>query len=135
MGLTNNDILKKLRVALKKRDDDIIKVLKLVDFNISKSELSAFFRSEDHPNYMVCKDQLLRNFLNGLIIYKRGPRWGLLMTGVSSRQALFYMFQGPLPLQICDRPLEKDNPMCLILESIFWDRFFQRQISSLVQWG
>ena len=42
MGLTNNDILKKLRVALKMRDDDIIKVLKLVDFNISKSELSAF---------------------------------------------------------------------------------------------
>ncbi|MEJ6505475.1 MAG: DUF1456 family protein [Crocinitomicaceae bacterium] len=74
MGLTNNDILKKLRVALKMRDDDIIKVLDLVNFKISKSELSALFRSEDHPNYMVCQDQLLRNFLNGLIIYKRGPR-------------------------------------------------------------
>ena len=74
MGLTNNDILKKLRVALKMRDDDIIKVLELVNFKISKSELSALFRSEDHPNYMVCKDQLLRNFLNGMIIYKRGPR-------------------------------------------------------------
>ena len=74
MVLTNNDILKKLRVALKMRDDDIIKVLELVNFKISKSELSALFRSEDHPNYMVCKDQLLRNFLNGLIIYKRGPR-------------------------------------------------------------
>ena len=74
MGLTNNDILKKLRVALKMRDDDIIKVLELVNFKISKSELSALFRSEDHPNYIVCKDQLLRNFLNGLIIYKRGPR-------------------------------------------------------------
>ncbi|MGY8883919.1 MAG: DUF1456 family protein [Flavobacteriales bacterium] len=56
------------------RDDDIIKVLELVNFKISKSELSALFRSEDHPNYMVCQDQLLRNFLNGLIIYKRGPR-------------------------------------------------------------
>ena len=74
MCLTNNDILKKLRVALKMRDDDIIKVLELVNFKISKSELSALFRSEDHPNYMVCQDQLLRNFLNGLIIYKRGPR-------------------------------------------------------------
>ena len=74
MGLTNNDILKKLRVALKMRDDDIVKVLSLVDFKISKSELGAFFRSEDHPKYMDCKDQILRNFLNGLIIYKRGPR-------------------------------------------------------------
>ena len=74
MGLTNNDILKKLRVDFKMRDDDIVKVLSLVDFKISKSELGAFFRSEDHPKYMDCQDQILRNFLNGLIIHKRGPR-------------------------------------------------------------
>ena len=74
MGLTNNDILKKLRVALKLRDDDIVEILKLVDFNVSKSELGAFFRKEDHPKYMELKDQILRNFLNGLVIYKRGPR-------------------------------------------------------------
>tara|TARA_B100001564_G_scaffold193170_1_gene162337 strand:- start:4440 stop:4697 length:258 start_codon:yes stop_codon:yes gene_type:complete len=74
MGLTNNDILKKLRVALKMRDDDIVKVLSLVDFKISKSELGAFFRNEDHPKYMDCQDQILRNFLNGLIIHKSGPR-------------------------------------------------------------
>ena len=74
MGLTNNDIFKKLRVALKMRDDDIVKVLSLVDFEITKSELGAFFRNEDHPKYMDCQDQILRNFLNGLIIHKRGPR-------------------------------------------------------------
>lgn len=72
--LTNNDILKKLRVALELRDDDIIEILKLSDFEISKTELSALFRKDDHPNYKKCGDQLLRNFLNGLIIYKRGPR-------------------------------------------------------------
>ncbi|MFZ7115042.1 MAG: DUF1456 family protein [Bacteroidota bacterium] len=71
--LTNNDIFKKLRVALELRDDDIIKILKLVNFEISKTELSAIFRNEDHPNYKPCGDQLLRNFLNGLVIYKRGP--------------------------------------------------------------
>ncbi len=74
MALTNNDILKKLRVALAYRDDDIIEVLKLVDFNISKSELSALFRKEDHEKYMECGDQILRNFLNGLVIKLRGPR-------------------------------------------------------------
>ena len=73
MGLTNNDVIKKLRVALKLRDDDIIEILKLVDFKISKSELGAFFRREEHPKYMQLEDQILRNFLNGLIIYKRGP--------------------------------------------------------------
>ncbi|KJD35024.1 hypothetical protein PW52_12690 [Tamlana sedimentorum] len=71
--MTNNDILKKLRVALKLRDDDIVNILALVDFRISKSELGAFFRREDHPKYMECGDQILRNFLNGLVIHLRGP--------------------------------------------------------------
>jgi len=69
MGLSNNDILKKLRVAHKLRDDDIEKILSLVDFKVSKSELGALFRREDHPKYMECGDQILRNFLNGLIIH------------------------------------------------------------------
>jgi uncharacterized protein YehS (DUF1456 family) len=73
MALSNNDIIKKLRVALKLRDDDIVEILRLVDFKISKSELGAFFRNEDHPKYMPLQDQILRYFLNGLIIYKRGP--------------------------------------------------------------
>jgi uncharacterized protein YehS (DUF1456 family) len=71
--MTNNDIFKKLRVAHKLRDDDIVKILTLVDFRISKSELNAMFRNEDHPKYMECGDQILRNFLNGLIIHLRGP--------------------------------------------------------------
>ena len=73
MGLTNNDIFKKLRVAHKLRDEDIVNILKLVDFRISKSELGAFFRNENHPKYMECGDQVLRNFLNGLVIHLRGP--------------------------------------------------------------
>lgn len=71
--MTNNDILKKLRVALKLRDEDIIQILKLAEFDVSKSELSALFRAEDHPNYKECGDQILRYFLNGLIVYMRGP--------------------------------------------------------------
>jgi len=71
--MTNNDILKKLRVALKLTNDDIVAILKLVDFQVSKSELGALFRKEDHPKYMECGDQFLRNFLNGLIIHLRGP--------------------------------------------------------------
>ncbi len=74
MGLSNNDIFKKLRVAHQLRDDDIIKILALVDFRISKSELGAFFRKETHPKYVECGDQILRNFLNGLVIHLRGPK-------------------------------------------------------------
>ena len=73
MGLTNNDIFKKLRVAHKLRDHDIIAICKLVDFNVTKGEIGAIFRNENHPKYMECGDQFLRNFLNGLIIHLRGP--------------------------------------------------------------
>ena len=71
--MSNNDIIKKLRVALHLKNTDIIEILKLVDFTITESELGAIFRADDHPNFKPCGDQLLRNFLNGLIIYKRGP--------------------------------------------------------------
>ncbi len=72
--MNNNDIFKKLRVALMLRDDQIVDILKLVDFRMSKAEVNAFFRAEDSSGYMVCKDQVLRNFLNGLVIYLRGTK-------------------------------------------------------------
>ena len=70
--MTNNDILKKLRVALSLKNDDILHILSLVNFEISKGALGDLFRNEDHPGYVEAGDQILRNFLNGLIIYKRG---------------------------------------------------------------
>ena len=73
MALSNNDIMKKLRVAHKFRDEDIVKICSLVDFAVTKSELGAIFRNEDHAKYMECGDQFLRNFLNGLVIHLRGP--------------------------------------------------------------
>ena len=72
--MTNNDILKKLRVALQLRNDEIVNILKLVDFKVTETEVSALFRSEDHPKFKRCGDQFLRNFLNGLVIHMRGPK-------------------------------------------------------------
>ena len=72
--MNNNDVFKKLLVALQLRDEQIIEILVLVDFNIGKPELNAFFRSQDHPNFMECGDQVLRNFLNGLVIHLRGTK-------------------------------------------------------------
>jgi hypothetical protein len=72
--MNNNDIFKKLRVALMLRDDQIIEILELVDFRMSKGEIGNFFRNQHHPNYMECGDQVLRNFLNGLVIHLRGTK-------------------------------------------------------------
>jgi uncharacterized protein YehS (DUF1456 family) len=64
--LNNNDILKRLRVALELKDEDIISIMRLAEVEISKPELSALFRKRGHGNYRPCGDQFLRNFLSGL---------------------------------------------------------------------
>lgn len=69
--MTNNLVLKKLRIALNFKEEDMLAVFKLADFDVSKPELSAFFRKKGHKNYKLCKDQMLKNFLQGLTIYLR----------------------------------------------------------------
>lgn len=64
--LGNNVILRKLKIALNLRDEDILQILELAKFRISSHELSAFFRKVDHVHYRECKDQVLRNFIYGL---------------------------------------------------------------------
>lgn len=56
------------------RDDQIEEILKLVDFRMSKGEIGNLFRNADHPKFVECGDQVLRNFLNGLIIHLRGTK-------------------------------------------------------------
>ena len=72
--LTNNLILKKLKIALELQSDDVIETLKLAGFELSASELNSFFRKPGHRNYRVCKDQVLRNFLMGLQIKQRDTK-------------------------------------------------------------
>ena len=69
--LTNNVILKKIRIALELKEDDMLAILRLAEVNISKSELTALFRKEGHKNYKECGDQFLRKFLRGLSLNYR----------------------------------------------------------------
>lgn len=70
--LNNNIIFRKLKIALALKDDDILDIMKLADLRLSKHELSAFFRSPEQSQYRDCKDQFLRNFLQGLQIKIHG---------------------------------------------------------------
>ncbi|MFV3379558.1 DUF1456 family protein [Pseudomonas sp. NY15354] len=70
--VSNNTILKKLRVAFELKEEDLHVILKSVNFPVSKPELSALFRKVGHDNYRPCGDQLLRNFLKGLTLRVRG---------------------------------------------------------------
>jgi uncharacterized protein YehS (DUF1456 family) len=64
--VTNNIVLKKLRVAFELRDEDLARLIEKAGLQVTKSELSAFFRKSDHRNYRPCGDQFLRGMLKGL---------------------------------------------------------------------
>lgn len=70
--ISNNVVLKKLRVAFELKDVDMHQVFVDAGFPVSKPELSALFRQPGHKNFRQCGDQLLRNFLKGLTLRVRG---------------------------------------------------------------
>ncbi len=70
--ITNNIVLKKLRIALELHEDDMLATFKLAKKEVTKSELTALFRKEGHKHYKACGDQILRNFLAGLTVRYRG---------------------------------------------------------------
>ncbi len=70
--LNNNIILRKIKIALNLKDEDILELLSYANFRLSKHELSAFFRKPTQSQYRKCKDQIIRNFLYGLKIAYAG---------------------------------------------------------------
>ncbi len=70
--IDNNTILRKLKIALELRDNDMVEIFSLAGMRVSKHEISAFFRKPSQNQYRPCLDQYLRNFLLGLQIQNRG---------------------------------------------------------------
>jgi uncharacterized protein YehS (DUF1456 family) len=64
--LNNNIVLQKLRIALNLKAEDMLEVLKRVNIDLSKHELSAFFRKPTNRHYRECTDQLLQSFLQSI---------------------------------------------------------------------
>lgn len=72
--LSNNDILKKIRIAFELHEEEMLETFYLADMVVTKQELAALFRKQGHHNYRECGDQFLRNFLKGLAIrYRHAP--------------------------------------------------------------
>lgn len=71
-SMTNNVILRKIKIALKLKDDDILAILEKAGIRVSKHEISAFFRKPGQRQYRKCLNQFLRNFLMGMQLTYRG---------------------------------------------------------------
>lgn len=96
--LTNNMVFMKLKIALSLKAEDVLDILKLANFKLSKHELSAFFRKPGHKHYRECKDQILRNFLHGLQVKYRSD-------AVSTKEA-----KKSKPLKSTTNTSEKSKP-------------------------
>ena len=66
--ITNNLVLKKLRVAFQLKDVDMHEIMQAAGFPLTKPEMTALFRQPGHKHYRPCGDQILRNFLKGLTL-------------------------------------------------------------------
>lgn len=72
LPVSNNLVLKKLRVAFTLKEPDMHEILENGGYRVGRAELSAFLRKRGQPNYRECGDQVLRYFLKGLALKFRG---------------------------------------------------------------
>ncbi|HQN74144.1 MAG TPA: DUF1456 family protein [bacterium] len=71
---SNNDVMKKLRIALQLEEDDLLEIFALADFPVTKPQLSAMFRKKGHKHYKECQDQMMKKFLAGLALKFRSGK-------------------------------------------------------------
>jgi len=69
--INNNIVFRKIKIALNMKSEEVLEIMSLAGLQMSKHELSAFFRKVGHKHYRECKDQIMRNFLQGLQIKYR----------------------------------------------------------------
>ncbi len=70
--MINNDVLRSIRYALDLSDPKTVEIIKLAGHDIDRPALVALLKKEDEEGYVECDDIIMRAFLDGLIIFKRG---------------------------------------------------------------
>jgi hypothetical protein len=70
--MDNNRILKKIVIANNLRHFEVQEVFALGGLQCSSSRIKGFLAGSRHKNHERLSDEVLEQFLNGLIIYARG---------------------------------------------------------------
>jgi len=64
--LSNNLILKKLRVAMNLKESELVIIFALAEVTLTKRQIGSLFRKEGGKNFKTCSDELLIAFIDGL---------------------------------------------------------------------
>ncbi|MTB65784.1 DUF1456 family protein [Providencia sp. wls1943] len=70
--MLNNYVLRSVRYMLDLSDAQMVEIVKLADFSVTKEEMSLWLKKDTDPDYVECSDLVLGYFLNGLIYHRRG---------------------------------------------------------------
>ena len=70
--MLNNYVLRSVRYMLDLSDAQMVEIVKLADFSVTKEEMSLWLKKDTDPDYVECSDLVLGHFLNGLIYHRRG---------------------------------------------------------------
>jgi uncharacterized protein YehS (DUF1456 family) len=69
--LTNNDIYKKIKIALNLKSEHVMEIFNLGGMSVTRSFCKFIQKAEDNFEFKKLDDEVLESFLQGLIIYKR----------------------------------------------------------------
>ncbi|MDP2307510.1 MAG: DUF1456 family protein [Pseudomonadota bacterium] len=72
--MNNNDVLRRLRFALKQSDAEVQRLCRLAQVDLGDAELRSYLAKEGDADFVLCPDPVLAALLDGLVLHRRGPR-------------------------------------------------------------
>lgn len=70
--MLNNDVLCSLRYILNVNEVKLASIVKLGGGDVTQAEIDTYIKKETEPGFVLCPQNVLAHFLNGLIYHKRG---------------------------------------------------------------
>lgn len=72
--MTNNDILRSIRYMLDLSNQRLVDICQLAEHETTVEDINTYLKPEEDEAYVACPDAVMLDFLDGLVIYKRGRK-------------------------------------------------------------
>ena len=72
--MIHNDVLRSVRHMLNIGDESLAAIVRLGGAPVTNAEVTAYLKHDNEPGYELCPDRVMASALDGLIVFRRGPR-------------------------------------------------------------